>query len=108
MKKVDNLPELTGQKKTFLDKDREFGITGKFCKWLAQGRFCKRCCPIRVMSNNLRSTVCLTGTGKVRRVLRRMMVLDWPVKCYFAQYVLVAFGMYVLHTDCHTGTQINK
>ena len=30
------------------------------------------------MGDNLRGAVCLAGTGKIKVVLRRMMVLDWP------------------------------
>ena len=30
------------------------------------------------MDNNLRGAVCLAGMGKIREVLVRMMISDWP------------------------------
>ena len=55
----------------------------------------------RVMGDNLRGAVCLAGTGKIRAVLKRMMVSDRP------ENALAIFGMYALRTDCRSGTQID-
>ena len=56
-------------------KDRKFGVT----MLAGKGKvFQKMLSNSRVMENNLRSAVCLVGTGKIRVVLERMMVSDRP------------------------------
>ena len=56
-------------------KNREFGVTVS----LGIGRvFLKMLSNSRVMSDNLRSAVCFSDTGKIRAVLKRMIIPDRP------------------------------
>ena len=63
------------ERNTSTSKNREFGVTvlagtGKvFQKILSNSR---------VMGNNLRGAVCLSGTGIIRAILGRMMISDRP------------------------------
>ena len=64
-----------GERNTSSAKDREFSVTvlagtGKvFQKMLSNSR---------IMGGDLRSAVFLAGTGKIRAILRRIMVSEQP------------------------------
>ena len=63
------------EKSTSSGRDIEFGVT----VLAGTGRvFQKMLSNSRVMGNDLRSAVFLAGTGKIRAMLRRMMVSDQP------------------------------
>ena len=72
------------ERNTSSGKDREFGVTvlagtgSVFQKMLSNSR---------VMGNNLRGPVCLAGMGKIRAVLRRLMVSDRAGKVLLNAFV---------------------
>ena len=61
------------ERNTSTSKNREFGVT----VWAGTRRvFQMILSNSKVMGNNLRSAVCLSGTGIIRAILGRMMVSD--------------------------------
>ena len=76
------------ERSTSMSKDKEFGVT------VLAGTekvFQKMLCHSRVMGNNLRDSVCLTGTGKIRAVLGRVIVSNQSGICTTNDFSIILF-----------------
>ena len=89
------------ERNTSSGKDREFGVT----VLAGQGRvLLEMLSNSRVMGADLRSAVFLAGTGKIRAILRRMMVSDRPGNMLLNAFLQPLGSTYVLRTDYRSGT----